>query len=109
MRLNVTRPKGLGMAIVLFALFLLNRAAALAAAAPNRQTDMLETSQRALKITPLFHGSAMLDFGGKIIYIDPWSQADYVGILQSDLVPITHTQADHMDPAMLKTPRRVRP
>ena len=42
MRLNVTRPKGLGLAIVLCALFLLNSAAALAEAAPNRQTDLLE-------------------------------------------------------------------
>ena len=29
-------------------------------AAPNRQTDLVETSQGALKITPLFDGSATL-------------------------------------------------
>jgi len=102
MRLNVTRPKDLGMAIVLYALFLLNSAAALAAAAPDGQTDLLETSEGALKITRLFHGSVMLDFG-KIIHIDPWSQADYTGLPQADLVLITHIHADHMDPAMLKT------
>src|SRR5215831_2921348 len=105
MRLNVTRPKSLGMAIVLCALFLLNSAAALAATAPDGQTDLLETSQGALKITRLFHGSVMLDFGGKIIHIDPWNQADYARILQADLVLITHIHADHM--AMLKTLRRV--
>jgi L-ascorbate metabolism protein UlaG (beta-lactamase superfamily) len=102
MRINVTRPKGPGMAIVLCALLLMNCAAAFGAAAPNRQADLLETSQGALKITPLYHGSVMLDFGGKIIHIDPWSQADYAGLPQADLILITHTHADHMDPAMIK-------
>jgi L-ascorbate metabolism protein UlaG (beta-lactamase superfamily) len=102
MRLNVTRQKGPGMAIVLCELFFINQVAAFAAAIPNRQTDLVETSQGALKITPLFHGSVMLDFGGKIIHIDPWSQADYTGVPQADLILITHTHADHMDPAMIK-------
>jgi L-ascorbate metabolism protein UlaG (beta-lactamase superfamily) len=107
MRLNATWPKGLGMAIVLCGLLLMNSAAAFsAAAAPNRQTDLLETSKGALKITPLFHGSVMLDFGGTIIHIDPWSQADYTGLPQADLILITHTHADHMDPAILKTLRK---
>jgi hypothetical protein len=102
MRLGVTRQSGPGMGLVLCGLFLIHHNAAFAAAAPNRQTDLVETSQGALKITPLFHGSVMLDFGGKIIHIDPWSQADYAGIPQADLILITHTHADHMDPAMIK-------
>jgi L-ascorbate metabolism protein UlaG (beta-lactamase superfamily) len=106
MRLNATRPNGFGMAILLCGPLLLNSAVAFAAAAPNRQTDVLETSQGALKITPLFHGSVMLEFGGKIIHIDPWSQADYGGLPQADLILITHTHAYHMDPAMLKMLRK---
>jgi L-ascorbate metabolism protein UlaG (beta-lactamase superfamily) len=102
MRLSVTRQKGPGMAIVLCGLFFLNHTAALAAAAPNRQTDLVETTKGALKITPLYHGSVMLDFAGKIIHIDPWSQADYAGVPQADLILITHTHADHMDIAMIK-------
>ena len=103
MRLRVTRQKGPGTAIVLYGLFFINSAAAFGAATPNRQTDLVETSEGALKITPLFHGSVMLDFGGKIIHIDPWSQADYAGIPLADLILVTHTHADHMDPTMLKT------
>src|SRR5579864_4269090 len=103
MRLSVTRRKGPGMAIVLCGLFFVNHAAALAAAAPNRQTDLIETTKGALKITPLYHGSVMLEFGGKIIHVDPWSQADYTGVPQADLILISHTHADHMDPAILKT------
>ena len=36
----------------------------------------------------------MLEFDGKIIHIDPWSQADYTGIPQADFILITHTHAD---------------
>lgn len=102
MRFGVTRQTGPGMALALCGLFSLHPAPAFAAAAPNRQTDLVETSQGALKITPLYHGSVMLDFGGKIIHVDPWSQADYAGLPQADLLLITHTHADHMDPAMVK-------
>src|SRR5215475_10513723 len=63
-------------------LFLIVHAAALAAAVPNHQTDSIETSQGTLKLMPLYHGSVMLDFGGKIIHVDPWSQADYAGVPQ---------------------------
>lgn len=45
---------------------------AFAAVAPNRQTDTVETSRGPLRLTPLYHGSVMLEFNGKIIYVDPW-------------------------------------
>src|ERR1700732_5041673 len=73
------------------------------AVAPNHQSDVVQTSQGPLKLTPLYHGSVMLEFGGKIIHVDPWSQADYTGVPQADLILISHTHADHMDPAILKT------
>ena len=76
------------------------------AATPNRQADVVETSKGPLKITPVYHGSVMLEFGGKIIHVDPWGQADYSGLPQADLIVITHTHADHMDAALLKTLRR---
>jgi len=77
-------------------------AAAFGAAAPNRQSDTIETSAGALKVTPLYHGSVMLEFGGKVIHVDPWSQADYTGLPPADLLVITHTHADHMDAAQIK-------
>ena len=73
----------------------------LAAAMPNRQTDVVETKAGALRVTPLYHGSVMLEFGGKVIHVDPWSQADYDGIPQGDLIVMTHTHADHMDAALV--------
>ncbi|MEO8050553.1 MAG: MBL fold metallo-hydrolase [Acidobacteriota bacterium] len=87
-------------------LLLLGVSTAFGAATPNHQSDIVETSQGPLKIRPLYHGSVMLEFGGKVIHIDPWSQADYQGIPQADLIVITHTHADHMDSTLLKTLRK---
>jgi L-ascorbate metabolism protein UlaG (beta-lactamase superfamily) len=87
-------------------LLLTGSSLAVGAAIPNHQADIVETSKGPLKITPLYHGSVMLEFGGKVIHIDPWSQADYTGIPKADLIVITHTHADHMDAALLKTLRK---
>ena len=87
-------------------LFALTLTLAFAAATPSKQADVVETSKGPLKITPLYHGSVMLEFGGKVIHIDPWGQADYTGIPQADMILITHSHADHMDPAILKTLRK---
>ena len=59
---------------------------------------------------PLYHGSVMLEFGGNVIHVDPWSQGDYTGIPQADLIVITHTHADHLDRSMvdkLKKPETI--
>jgi len=84
------------------ALLLLSVPAAFSAAAPNTKTDEIQTSAGPLTIRPLYHGSVMLVFGGKVIHVDPWSQADYAGIPQADLILSTHTHADHMDAALIK-------
>jgi len=68
-------------------------------AAPNKQTDVVRTSQGELRLTPLYHGSVMLEFGGKVIHVDPWSQADYTGLPAADLIVVKHTHADHLDRA----------
>jgi L-ascorbate metabolism protein UlaG (beta-lactamase superfamily) len=74
---------------------------ALHAATPNRQSDVVKTSRGDLRLTPLYHGSVMLEFGGKVIHVDPWSQADYTGLPTADLIVVTHTHADHLDRAAI--------
>jgi L-ascorbate metabolism protein UlaG (beta-lactamase superfamily) len=67
----------------------------------NRQADVIRTSQGDVRLTPLYHGSVMLEWGGKVIHVDPWSQGDYTGIPQADLFVVTHTHRDHLDPTMI--------
>jgi L-ascorbate metabolism protein UlaG (beta-lactamase superfamily) len=81
----------------LCSLLLFHAATLNGAATPNKQADVLQTSKGPLRITPLYHGSVLLEFDGKVIHIDPWGQADYTGIAQADFILITHTHADHMD------------
>jgi L-ascorbate metabolism protein UlaG (beta-lactamase superfamily) len=76
------------------------------AATSNRQTDTMPTSRGELRLMPVYHGSVMFEFGGHVIHVDPWSQADYTGVPQADLIVVTHTHADHLDRAMIDKLRK---
>ncbi|MBZ5641761.1 MAG: MBL fold metallo-hydrolase [Acidobacteriia bacterium] len=67
----------------------------------NRQADVVKTSQGDLKIMPVYHGSVLFEFGGKVIYVDPWSQGDFAGLPAADMIVITHTHRDHLDLALV--------
>jgi L-ascorbate metabolism protein UlaG (beta-lactamase superfamily) len=67
----------------------------------NHQSDVIQTSRGELRVTPIYHGSVMLEFGGKVIHVDPWSKGDFTGFPQADLIVITHTHQDHLDRTMV--------
>ena len=73
------------------------------------ETDVIPTSAGDLKITFLGHGSLMLAFDGKTIYVDPFSGvADYSKLPEADVILITHEHHDHLDPQALANVRTER-
>ena len=61
-------------------------------------TDVVKTSQGEVRITPIQHGSVMLEIDGKIWHVDPWSGGDYSSRPKADVILITDIHGDHMDP-----------
>ena len=56
----------------------------------------------ALTITPVYHGTAIIQHGEKVIWLDPWSRGELAGHPKADVVLITDVHSDHMDPEALK-------
>lgn len=63
----------------------------------NRPAQTFETSAGAVKITPIYHATMLIEAGGKSIYVDPAKPADLAGLPKADLILITDIHGDHMD------------
>src|ERR1017187_8682408 len=60
-------------------------------------TDSIPTMGGEIRITPINHATFMLQFGGKVIVVDPTGQGHYTDLAQADLILITDIHGDHMD------------
>ncbi|MGA2505533.1 MAG: MBL fold metallo-hydrolase [Anaerolineales bacterium] len=68
----------------------------------NFETDVISTSAGDLSITFLGHGSLLMIFQGKNIYVDVFGKvADYSKLPKADIVFLTHEHYDHLDPEAL--------
>ena len=67
-----------------------------------KQTEKARLVQEVLVATDDERIAATVsEFGGKVIHVDPWGQGDYTDVPQADLIVITHTHADHLDPMLI--------
>jgi len=70
------------------------------------ETDVLPTSAGDLSIMFLGHGSLLIVFQGKNIYVDVFGEvADYSKLPKADMVFLTHEHSDHLDPKSLASIR----
>jgi L-ascorbate metabolism protein UlaG (beta-lactamase superfamily) len=71
------------------------------------EQDIIQTSEGALKITFIGHGTLMFAFNGKVIHVDPVSrETDYAKMPKADLVLITHEHGDHLDTKAIQIVRK---
>jgi len=71
------------------------------ARAADAKPDLLETSAGPVRITPVYHGTLRLEFGGRVIYVDPHQVSALPESPKADLVLITDIHKDHYDPEAL--------
>lgn len=67
------------------------------AVAQRPTADLVETSNGPLQIQPILHGTVVLTWNGKTIYVDPYGGAKaFEGITPPDLILITDIHGDHL-------------
>ena len=65
--------------------------------------DIIKTSAGNLEITFIGHASLMFTFDGKVIHVDPYGVlADYSKMPKADMILVTHSHRDHLDPKALE-------
>ena len=70
--------------------------------APRAVADQIATRKGPLTVQPVTHGSVVLTWNGKTIYVDPsGGAAAYAGLAAADVVLITDIHGDHLDPKTL--------
>jgi len=59
-----------------------------------------------IEITPFVGAGVQLEFDETVIHVDPWSRVDYGDAKPADLILITDTPGDHLDPDLIAQLRK---
>jgi L-ascorbate metabolism protein UlaG (beta-lactamase superfamily) len=65
------------------------------------QADIFSTDLGPVNTTPIYNTAMMIEGAGKVIQVDPASQANYKGLPKADLVLITLDDPEHLDPTAI--------
>lgn len=68
--------------------------------------DRVPANGGNIEITPLLHASVQLEFGGKVVQVDPWSAGDLSKAKPADLILITDDPIHHLDPKAISQLRK---
>jgi len=80
--------------------------AAQAASTPGASASQATSEVGDVRVTAINHASFQIEYGGKVIHVDPTSAGDYSATKQADLVLVTNIHQDHLDPAAIAKVRK---
>jgi L-ascorbate metabolism protein UlaG (beta-lactamase superfamily) len=78
----------------------------IAGCAPRTSQERSAAESGDVSVTPIMHASIQIEYGGKVIQVDPTSQGDYSQAKQADLVLVTDIHGDHLDPSAISRIRK---
>ena len=70
------------------------------------QADVYAARGSEIRITHFAGASVQLEHQGIVVHVDPWSRGEYGDALPADLVLITDTPVDHLDPELIQRLRK---
>jgi len=70
-------------------------------------SDTIPAADGDIVITPFVGASVQIEYGGTVIHVDPWGRGDYSNARPADLILVTDTPADHLDPDLIAELRQV--
>ncbi len=68
--------------------------------------DTIPATGGNIELTPMAHAHVQVEFGGKVIHIDPSNLANFAAAKPADIVLITDIHGDHMDPPSIDRVRK---
>lgn len=75
-------------------------------ASPAASATQTTSEVGDVRVTAITHASFQIEYGDKVIHVDPTSAGDYSATKQADLILVTDIHQDHLDPAAIAKVRK---